>query len=520
MLYERYHTRDIAALGGLARRLPVLAFFFLVVTLSSIGLPGLNGFIGEFLVLVGMFAGAAGLRGAGGGAASSWARSTCCGWCSGCSSDRCASRSTATPHVTDLGLREILALAPIVGRLPVDRPVSQLLPAAHGAGDRAAWCGRWNGESAEPVLGSARTRPSRRNSLRNHGRQSGRLAGELHSAWTPAGVGRAGLASLALAAGPRLGHRPSEPVPMMRRCRRSRRSAADRAGQRDVRGRPVRGLAGAPLVRAVAARLVAGRRHAGRLRWQVPLERPLLVANDPLARFGTALALATGVAMLLLSTRLPERETAGEYFASLLLVVAGGMLVAKAQELIVLFLGLELISIPTYVLLYLARQDAARPGGDVEVLLPQHLLVGPVPVRAEFRLRARSARRIWRRSGDSAAGDRGAAPTVLIALTLIAGRAGASRWPRCRCTSMLPDVYQGTRDDDGGGAGLGAEGRGRVRPAADRGLHAAGVARPCRLAAVAAGRRHDDGGQHAWACCRTTCGGCWPTPASPTPATC
>jgi NADH-quinone oxidoreductase subunit M len=55
MLYERYHTRQIADLGGLARRLPVLAFFMLVLTLSSIGLPGLNGFAGEFLLLVGMF---------------------------------------------------------------------------------------------------------------------------------------------------------------------------------------------------------------------------------------------------------------------------------------------------------------------------------------------------------------------------------------------------------------------------------------------------------------------------------
>ena len=48
MIYERYHTRQIADLGGLARRLPVLAFFMLVLTLSSIGLPGLNGFVGEF----------------------------------------------------------------------------------------------------------------------------------------------------------------------------------------------------------------------------------------------------------------------------------------------------------------------------------------------------------------------------------------------------------------------------------------------------------------------------------------
>jgi NADH-quinone oxidoreductase subunit M len=55
MAYERYHTREIRELGGLARRVPVLAFFFIVFTLSSIGLPGLNGFAGEFLVLIGMF---------------------------------------------------------------------------------------------------------------------------------------------------------------------------------------------------------------------------------------------------------------------------------------------------------------------------------------------------------------------------------------------------------------------------------------------------------------------------------
>ena len=55
MLYERYHTREIKQYGGLARRLPILAFFMLVFTFSSIGLPGLNGFPGEFMVLLGMF---------------------------------------------------------------------------------------------------------------------------------------------------------------------------------------------------------------------------------------------------------------------------------------------------------------------------------------------------------------------------------------------------------------------------------------------------------------------------------
>ncbi len=55
MLYERSHTRLIADYGGLWKVIPVFSAFFLVVSLSSLGLPGLNGFVGEFLVLVGAF---------------------------------------------------------------------------------------------------------------------------------------------------------------------------------------------------------------------------------------------------------------------------------------------------------------------------------------------------------------------------------------------------------------------------------------------------------------------------------
>ncbi|HZA20958.1 MAG TPA: NADH-quinone oxidoreductase subunit M [Actinomycetota bacterium] len=54
-LYERRHTRLIADFGGLARSVPVLSGVFLFVALSSLGLPGLNGFVGEFLVLLGTF---------------------------------------------------------------------------------------------------------------------------------------------------------------------------------------------------------------------------------------------------------------------------------------------------------------------------------------------------------------------------------------------------------------------------------------------------------------------------------
>ena len=55
MLYERRHTRLIAEFGGVARPMPVFACFFGIVTMSSIGLPMLNGFVGEFLILVGTF---------------------------------------------------------------------------------------------------------------------------------------------------------------------------------------------------------------------------------------------------------------------------------------------------------------------------------------------------------------------------------------------------------------------------------------------------------------------------------
>ncbi len=56
MVYERCHTRDLAAYGGLAKILPVYSVFFVILTLASIGLPTTSGFTGEFLVLLGAFA--------------------------------------------------------------------------------------------------------------------------------------------------------------------------------------------------------------------------------------------------------------------------------------------------------------------------------------------------------------------------------------------------------------------------------------------------------------------------------
>jgi NADH-quinone oxidoreductase subunit M len=55
MIYDRRHTKKIADFGGLQKTMPLLAGFFLFMTFASIGLPGLNGFVGEFLVLIGSF---------------------------------------------------------------------------------------------------------------------------------------------------------------------------------------------------------------------------------------------------------------------------------------------------------------------------------------------------------------------------------------------------------------------------------------------------------------------------------
>ncbi|MGB1397508.1 MAG: complex I subunit 4 family protein, partial [Planctomycetota bacterium] len=55
IIYERRHTRELADYGGLAGVVPVYSVFFIIAVLSSIGLPGLNGFVGEFLILFGAF---------------------------------------------------------------------------------------------------------------------------------------------------------------------------------------------------------------------------------------------------------------------------------------------------------------------------------------------------------------------------------------------------------------------------------------------------------------------------------
>jgi len=55
VIYDRMHTREISAYGGLVKVMPLYAFVFMVFTMANVGLPGTAGFVGEFLTLVGAF---------------------------------------------------------------------------------------------------------------------------------------------------------------------------------------------------------------------------------------------------------------------------------------------------------------------------------------------------------------------------------------------------------------------------------------------------------------------------------
>jgi len=61
LVYDRTHTRDVGAMGGLATQMPKIATVFVVAGLASLGLPGLSGFVAEFLVFLGAFTGQTGI---------------------------------------------------------------------------------------------------------------------------------------------------------------------------------------------------------------------------------------------------------------------------------------------------------------------------------------------------------------------------------------------------------------------------------------------------------------------------
>ncbi len=111
VVYERRHTREISEYGGLSKVMPVYAAVFLLMTMSSIGLPTLNGFIGEFLILQGVFV-----------ASKVWAAVACSGVVLGAAYmlylyQRTMFGKVENPkneHLADLSLREFVTFAPLI----------------------------------------------------------------------------------------------------------------------------------------------------------------------------------------------------------------------------------------------------------------------------------------------------------------------------------------------------------------------------------------------------------------------
>ena len=82
-----------------------------------------------------------------------------------------------------------------------------------------------------------------------------------------------------------------------------------------------------------------------------------LCIRRPVATILMSLALIVGGIFVLMASRLQNDQIAPEYIGTVLIAVAGLMFVGGTRELVLLFLGLEMISIPTYVLLFLGRRD-------------------------------------------------------------------------------------------------------------------------------------------------------------------
>ena len=83
------------------------------------------------------------------------------------------------------------------------------------------------------------------------------------------------------------------------------------------------------------------------------------ITLDPMSQGLRWLALLMGLVFTLIASRAADPDLASEFFGSLMIIVVGVMLVSSANELVLLFLGFELISIPTYVLLFIGRRDRA-----------------------------------------------------------------------------------------------------------------------------------------------------------------
>ncbi len=522
MLYERYHTRQIRDYGGIARRLPILAFFMLVMTLASIGLPGLNGFAGEFLLLLGMF------QRAWTEAPPAWAvhfrviavlalTGVILGaWYMlnlvqrvffGPLREPALDNHHDHAPVRDLTFREIMALSPLVvfivwiGIQPsfflermtptLDRITlgsEQALQAgiaqhdaasqrrhspgpqrARPAGEQGSFATDTTSNSPDPRALDTRvkqvsppTEPpeSRQISFTVRANQTGSASSCLPLASQPHSPS-AHLVRLASyenepSTTPSLPPPPPHPVNYL-----------------PLLTPEIILVSVAVLIYVAGAffetakRLwswiaLAGIFAAALALWSIsgqPLTTPS-VQIDALSCHIRWLTLGVAALLVLLTSRPLTAPGTPEYVASLLLLIAGTMLISWAGNLILLFVGLELVSIPTYILLYLGRRDVMSREATAKyfflsILASALLLYGftffyGVTGSMDIRfVREAAAGAVALAEDTSMTASLAVGPLAGIALVLIFAGLGF------RITAVpfhfyAPDVYQGTTHGNAG----------------------------------------------------------------------
>ena len=349
MIYERRHSRLIADFGGLWAVVPVFSVILLVVTLSSIGLPGLNGFVGEFLILLGAF---------------QWSRPAAVLGTAGIVFAAVyllwmyqrvifgEVRHEENRRLPDLNAREIWTLVPILDPDRVDRGLPEALHGRDGDGGGRAAPGRAG--------------------------QAGGAAGD--------GVADAGGAGTAVTAGlPTLAWPALYPVLIVTvACFACLLLDATPRGARP-------GVLAATGVLGVAGAVVVSLPPVGRSRDRASRRCWSRTASRSSSTWSSAGA--TVLVLLLSVGYLPRLGVEpGEYYALLLFATVGMMLMAAGTDLLVIFLALELMSLSLYVLAGTFRTRPEGERGGAEVLPARRLRERLLPVRDRAPLRRDRAR--------------------------------------------------------------------------------------------------------------------------------
>ncbi len=200
---------------------------------------------------------------------------------------------------------------------------------------------------------------------------------------------------------------------------------------------------------AIVALLVAGF-FLGNPSLAAPESGPLVA--DLFGHYVRWLTLAVGLLMTLMASRSTAASSAAEYQGTLLMGLAGTMIVASARDLVLLFVGLELLSIPTYVLLYLGRRDAASQESAVKYFFLSILSSAVLLYGFSFLYGVAGStdlsvlRTVLSRAPEQLGG---AQLMALLALVLVIAGLGF------RITAVpfhfyAPDVYQGTTNANAG----------------------------------------------------------------------